>query len=247
VFFAQGLYFNQEEIRGLKIWRDGGNIRIAGHREMFLLPEACGHATCVDWADDSLFVASTDDLEIYVEVDHREDGLCYFWTTDDCGTACTPTSQRGCPTIVDHELGLIQGYPGSWDGVTLSIGTPTYYYSPDYVLLRYRAGWVDPLASGLDYSGHLHAADTFGAGMAEAIVRLANTLLQKDARCGCGDAQMLWERDRMLVGYSQAMSTSSYSRLAVEESGRCPFGPTYGALHAWRFIRDMAVMEASVG
>lgn len=247
VFFAQGLYFNQEEIRGLKIWRDGDNVRIAGHREMFLLPDACGYAACVDWADDSLFVATVNDLEVYQEVDHREDGLCYAWTTDECGEACTPTTQRGCPVIVDHELGLIQGYPGSWDGASLSIGTPTYWYSPDYVIMRYRAGWVDPLAGGLDYSGHLHEVDTFGAAMAEAIVRLANTLLSKDARCGCTDAQMLWERDRMLVGYSSAMSTSSFSRPMLEESNRCPFGPTYGALHAWRYVKNLKVMEGVVG
>ena len=247
IFHTQTLYFTREEIRGLKIWRDGNNIRIVGHREMFLLPEACGYDECVDWEEDSLFVATVDDLEIYEEQDHREDGLCYFWTTDGCGVACVPTSQRGCPVIVDHELGLIQSYPGSWDGATLSIGSPTYCWSPDYVLLRYRAGWIDPLAGGLDYSGHMHSVDTFGAGMAEAIVRLANTFLPKDARCGCADVQQLWERDRMVVGYSHATGTTSFSRPALEESNRCPFGPTYGALHAWRFVKGEAIMEANVG
>lgn len=247
VFHATTLYFTKEEIRGLKIWRDGDNIRIAGHREMWILPDACRYEECIDWADDGNFVSAVDQLEVYEEQDHREDGLCYYWTTDDCGTACTPTSQRGCPVIVDHEMGLIQGYPGSWDGVTLSIGSPTYCYSPDYHLLRYRAGWIDPLAIGLDYIDHLHSVDTFGAGMAEAIVRLANTLLPKDVRCGCTETQQLWERDRMLVGYSQGAATSSFSRPSLEESDRCPFGPTYGALHAWRFVKEETVMEASVG
>jgi len=247
VFHAQTLYFTRDEIRGLKIWRDGGNVRIAGHREMFLLPDACGWDECVDWADDDLFVAAVDDLEIYHEVDHREDGLCYFWTTDGCGVACTPVSQRGCPAITDHELGMIQGYPGSWDGVTLSVGTPTYYWPPDYVILRYRAGWIDRLARGLNYDGHLHAIDTFGSGMAEAIVRFANTLLPQDVRCGCGDTQQIWERDRMLVGYSASTASSSFGRPQLEESDRCPFGPTYGALDAWRFARAQAIKGAVVG
>lgn len=247
VFHVTTMYFTQEEIRGLKIWRDGNNIRIAGHREMWLLPDACGYDECVDWADDDNFVSSVDQLEIYEEQDLREDGLCYYWTTDQCGVACTPTSQRGCPVIVDHEGGFIQGYPGSWDGVSLTIGTPTYCYPPDYVLLRYRAGWVDPLADGLSYIGNRHSVDTFGAAMAEAIVRLANTLLPKDVRCGCADVQQLWERDRMLVGYSASQASSSFSRPTLEESNRCPLGPTYGALHAWRWVKGIATMEAIVG
>lgn len=247
VFHTTTVYFTRDEIRGFRAWRQGNNIHISGHRELWLLPDACRYDGCIDWADDTNFISAADQLEIYEEQDHREDGLCYFWTTDECGHQCQPQSQRGCPVITDHRRGLIQSYPGTWDGTTLAIANPTYCYSPDYVLLRYRAGWMDGLATNLDYRDSEYSYDHLGPQMAEAIVRLANTFLPKDVRCGCADVQTIWERDRMLVGYSMAQATSSFSRPAIEESNRCPFGPTYGALRAWRWVKSIASMEGIVG
>lgn len=253
VFWRLGLFGYRIEIRGFRIWRiPGGQIILRFPRGMLVRPDMQNdEEQCVDWADDSNFAnplyLGVSDLKAFYEDDLLEDALCYQWLTDECGVSCTPVTQRGCPTIVNADLSRVQGYPATWDGTTLARGEPTYWYPPDEYFLRYRAGWADGLATGLDYIGHSHSYDAFGAGMARAIVNLTNTLLPDDVRCGCQVAQQIWKEDRMLVGYSGSTGTTSYSRPQIEEAHRNPFGPTYGALQAWRFVKSMASGGAVVG
>jgi len=236
------------EIRGLRVRRLGNNIEIDGDRGLWVQPDACTLGPdCVEWDDDSAFVAQLSDIHVYQEVDHPEDAVCYEWTIIESGVSCGTTTQRGCPSIADGRLGIIKSRPGSWDGTTLGIGTPTYCYPPNRYRLRYRAGWTDGQVYVRDYDGHRHSIDWIGPELADAIVRLANTILPDDARCGCAHAQERWRADRHLVGYSASSGTSSYNRPTIEESNRCPFGPTYGALHAWRIVKRHMSGEAYVG
>lgn len=230
------------EIRGLRVRRIGNNWELSGFRPLWVTPDACGFGeSCVDWEDNKNFVATVADLEVFEEEDQEEDALCYIWSVDECGAVCTPVTQRGCAVIVNRRAGIVQGYPATWDGETLAPGCASRSYPPDRYILRYRAGWVD----GLRRPGHHYTSirnyEYLGARMAQAIVRLANTLLPEDTRCGCEQAQNIWRQDKMLVGFSSAKGASSSSRPAIEESHRCPFGPTYGALAAWRIIKPLIV------
>lgn len=235
------------EVRGLRFRRVGDDILIDGDRGLWVIPDTCAPNECVEWNDDESFAATLDDLHVYEEIDHIEDAVCYEWTRTESGASCATTTQRGCPVIYDDNLGILKSRPGSWDGATLSIGTPTYCYPPNRYLVRYRAGWIDEGAYVLDYTGHQHSVDPIGPEMADAIVRLTNSLLPDDVRCGCAHAQQRWKFDRELVGYSTAQGSSSYSRPSLGESDRCPFGPTYGALQAWRVVRRHMSAEAFVG
>lgn len=248
-----------QEIRGLSIRRVAGNIVIEGARPFWVLPDACGLGdNCVDWAEDDNFVSVAGlydaDIEVYEEQDHREDAVCFLWTVDETGCTCEAEEQRACARIVDTFGGAIEAEPGVWDGTTLTPTVAAKCYPPDRVTIAYRAGARDPLrhprywsyVDGADVRS-LRQTDPFGSRMAEAIVRLANSLLPDDARCGCAYATQIWKRDKMLVGYGSATATTSDSRPTIEESQRCPFGPSYGALQAWRTIKPMMAGGVVVG
>lgn len=247
------------EIQGLSIRRVADVIVIEGARPYWVLPGVCGVGdNCVDWDDDANFVSMGGlydaDIQIYEEQDHLEDAVCFLWTVDETGCACETETQRACARLVDAEGGAIEAEPGSWDGTTLTPSMAAKCYPPDRVTVAYRAGLRDPrryprywsYVDGADVRS-LRQTDPFGARMAEAIVRLANTLFPDDARCGCTYASQIWARDKMLVGYGSATSTTSDSRPTIEESQRCPFGPSYGALQAWRMIKPIAAGGVAVG
>jgi len=195
-----------------------------------VLPDACGIGdNCVDWDDDDNFVSMGGlydaDIQVYEEQDHLEDAVCFLWTVDEMGCTCATTTQRACARLVDAEGGAIEAEPGSWDGTTLTPSTAAKCYPPDRVTIAYRAGQRDPrryprywsYVDGANVRG-LRQTDPFGARMAEAIVRLANTLFPDDARCGCTYASQIWARDKMLVGYGSATNTTSDTRPTIEEN-----------------------------
>ena len=238
-----------QEIEGLRTRLVNGNVVIDGFREQWVLPMACGYGlACVDWDDNGNFVADEDDLLVYYEVDHPENAVCYFWALPEgCTPGCVPTSQRACAQIVNHEGGVVQSYPATWDGTALTrTCCADEDYPPDYAILRYRAGWADPLRSGAWYSGTRLNVDRFGSMMAMAIVRLANTLLPAHIRCGCKQAQEQWQNDRLLVGQGNSSGTNSTSRPMLAQAEKNPFGPTYGALAAWQMVRPRIAGGAAV-
>jgi len=237
------------EIRGLRIRRIGDEIIIDGDRPVWVKPDVCTLGDdCVEWDDDTNFVENLTQIFVAEEVDRLENAICYEWTTDECGETCATTTQRGCPTIADGELGCIKSLPGAWDGATLTVGSATYCYPPNRYRVRYRAGWANYQARVMDYEGFETGVDWIGSMMADAIVRLTNSLLPDDIRCGCAHAMTRWSQDRMLVGYTQSQGSGGFSRPTIEQSNRCPFGPTYGALHAWRMVRPHVVgLGAYVG
>jgi hypothetical protein len=143
---------------------------------------------------------------------------------------------------------VVQSYPATWDGITFTrTCCPDEDYPPDYVIMRYRAGWADPLRSGAWFVGSRLNIDRFGAMMASAIVRMANTLLPAHIRCGCAQAQDQWKNDRLLVGQSNSSGTASTSRQMLRQAESNPLGPTYGALAAWQMIRPIIAGGAAVG
>jgi len=251
VFHADPLYGGVwQEIEGLRYYMRAGGVIIDGFREQWVRPEACGYGlSCVAWNDNANFAAVPADLLVYYELDHPEEAMCYVWAVaEDCIAPCTETTQRACAQIVNPEGGVVQSYPATWDGVTFArTCCPDEEYPPDYVIMRYRAGWEDPLRPGAYYTGSRLNVDRVGAMMAQAIVRLANTLLPAHIRCGCKIAQEQWQNDRLLVGLSNTNQTTSTSRQMLRQAESNPFGPTYGALAAWQTIKPVIAGGVALG
>jgi hypothetical protein len=107
--------------------------------------------------------------------------------------ACSEVCQDACVTVVNPRLGHVRLTPASVNTDTLY--SPSWspecmlYANPTAVRVNYYAGlWKE-------YTNRYRGDGRMPAPLAEAIVRLANTLLPA-APCNCGIIKQRWARDR---------------------------------------------------
>lgn len=102
--------------------------------------------------------------------------------------SCTEVCQDACIVVDNPRLGLVRLTPATY---AAGVWTPSCltYADPTAVRFNYYAGMWPTYANAYRGDGRMDNA------LAEAIVRLANTLLP-DAPCSCGIIKQRWARDR---------------------------------------------------
>lgn len=139
------------------------------------------------------FVTHADIRRIYN--DQSEQGEIIWKGGDVCTlAACSEVCQDACVTVVNPRLGHVRLTPASVDTSTLysPVWSTEYclaYPNPTAVRVNYYAGlWKE-------YASRYRGDGKIPGPLAEAIVRLANTLLPA-APCSCGIIKQRWARDR---------------------------------------------------
>lgn len=158
--------------------------------------------------------------------------LGVFCTT--CGGSgcaqCTLTTQDGCLTVRDAELGIVAPVAATYDAddARWEMTTWTRCHEPVSVKLWYRAG-----AFGNEYlTGESY--DPLSGDLAHAIAWMATARLER-AFCQCGNATALadhWREDL-------AKNTQSASQILAMTLLDNPFGTRRGELMAWQRISKM--------
>lgn len=202
------VYFEGEtddawEIRPLKIVENSttGDIAITGPACRFLDPDlwfaASPSAIDLDPAPappaSGNFVLAADVRRVYN--DQTIQGEIVWKGGDTCSlVSCAEVCQDACVTVVNPRLGHVRLTPASVD--TSSLYSPIWtsnqcllYANPTAVRVNYYAGLRK------EYANRYRGDGRMPGPLAEAIVRLANTLLPA-APCSCGIIKQRWARDR---------------------------------------------------
>ena len=178
-------------------------------------------------------------VDVYREyVDHTLPSSQFIWETDMragcsfCGGAgcedCSPTTQDGCATIRDTNLGIITPFPASYDRATASWSRDLWAEGrePERVKLWYYAGEVD--------QWHLKSIrlDPLSDEWATVIAWLATARMRKQP-CGCGNVQTIMTELMTDVSRSSRETGSFFPTPSMMTS---PFGTRKGEVMAWERI-----------
>ena len=201
------VYFEDEtddawEIRPLKIVENPGtgNVTITGPACRFLDPDLwfAASPSAIDLDPTPAppasgnFVLAADVRRIYN--DQTIQGEIVWKGGDVCTISCAEVCQDACVTVVNPRLGHVRLMPATCAGLYSPIaGTWSpeclLYANPTAVRVNYYAGlWKE-------YANRYRGDGRMPGTLAEAIVRLANTLLPA-APCNCGIIKQRWARDR---------------------------------------------------
>jgi len=138
--------------------------------------------------------------------------------------ACTEACQDACIVVDNPRLGLVRLTPASYTAATGWTPMCLTYADPTAVRLNYYAGMWKEYANAYRGDGRMQN------DLAEAIVRLANTLLP-DAPCSCGIIKQRWARDRQ----EKERIDSVDAALALAAFGSY----MAGAIWAWGVIKRL--------
>lgn len=135
-----------------------------------------------------------------------------------CGCAtCGEATAEACLYVSNPETGALDALRGTYAAGTWTAGIRSCYCAqPSGIRVNYLAG-LDPIT--------LQAEN--------AVLRLAHAKMPT-APCGCGPLQDLWTRDRFVPEFIDEVRLSN------------PFGPSDGALIAYRFASAIANRRMSV-
>lgn len=215
-------------IRPLTIVEDGsGNITITGRRSQFLLDTLWLSDTPVDLSVNANFM---DTVDIRRRWNNPETQADIVWkpsstnvSTSDI-TAMGETTQTAGLVVEDMKLGGVRALPGTYAAGAWTYDAWTLSGVPSMVRPVYYGGYYDNIAGWME-------GDNLSRGVAEAIVRLANSLTP-DNIGGCGLTQRKWKEDRFPFD----------ERLRTEIGQACmdAFGiTTQGAAYAMRTIQGL--------
>jgi hypothetical protein len=191
-------------IRNLDIEENtAGDLVISGPRCYFVDPDYWLDDAELDLSDDTYFL-DTDAVDVYRRYNDpsTQAELVYHGTpTRTCSTPlCENTCQDACVIVDNYRLGSVVVVPASYSDSSWSLSTFTGNLTPNQVKLWYQAG-LPRQANG-----------KIRSDLAEAIVRLANTLLP-EAPCGCDLTRERYVRDRQeqeMTDFNVAMAASNF-------------------------------------
>lgn len=218
------------------------------------LPNAAGDPTAINMDVAANFVTTVD---IYREYnDTTVQSSQFFWETgpenillnacSSCGStlvnndcpACSLRFQNGCAYVRDVDRGIIVPTPatydsddGRWEEDLFAICR-----EPDQVKLWYKAGDVDSrFLAGT-------SCQEMPEYWAQAITWLAATRVERPF-CMCTNVQAVQQRLRVDLRQSDPDGPTYF---LTEEEARNPFGTRRGELMAWRRLRKLSRVRASV-
>jgi hypothetical protein len=211
VFYVDGNYQDGPEPSLVEFGPN--NIRITFPKERLVRPslmmtgvyERNMQYQPVDWADNSNFCQALTVAREYTDTTNQ---AC-LRLRQSCTTACTWTTQSACVRVEDAELGWVNVHPATYRNGAWAYARYTYF--PEQAFVYYQSGLT-----------------SLPAGMFDAVVRLAHTLMPNDP-CPSGAEPLSnhWERDRSL--------TTSMTR----ERQNCPWGAFEGAWYAWNYVTNL--------
>jgi hypothetical protein len=142
--------------------------------------------------------------------------------------ACAETTQNGCATIRDARTGILTPTPATYDTSWTIDGFSGACRAPDQVRLWYFAGEQSKeFLSG-------RSCDPLSSQWAKIIAELATARLEKPP-CGCAFVRQRFE-------YFQedlTKSISGQSFFSGNDATDSPFGPTRGAVLAWKAVKHL--------
>lgn len=227
------------EVRPIKVSITNGVATIVARREQLVNPtlyERMDTGTrAVDGSVDSNFLTTVD---IYRSWHDPSQQVQFLWesigSSCSCGLSTCQTcyigAQFGCATMRDYRLGLITGHPAIWDAETQTYLAASYFVPrmPDKARWWYRAGYRDQKRP--------RPFRDMDQRLERAIAIFAASILERPF-CGCKTveaATQYWREDF-------SMATQDHTFRATPRLVENPFGPTRGAVEAWRIVRTMAL------
>jgi len=193
------VYFHDQnddtwEIRPLTIVRNAvtGIVTITGSTCQFVTPVLwdAANPTTVDISVVGNFVTEVDvyrvwnDTSTQAEIVYKDGcGVCECSTTP-----CEETCQDGCIIVQKPRPGIVKVNPANYLSSVWTSSVLSFY--PSAVRLNYLSGLPLEYDKTIRGDGHIRPL------LAEAVVRLANTLLPAQP-CGCGLTVSRWRRDRI--------------------------------------------------
>lgn len=207
-------------IRYLTITEDAatGDITIVGRRSQFVDPDNWLVADDIDLSVNANFVAVADVYRRYNDLSQPAQVVWKGGADLGCDTTlCADTCQTSCLSVDDKRLSIVRVIPGSYAAGAWTLASFSESRLPDKARLWYQHGKA--LTSDLRIE----------ASLAEAIVRLANTLLIEEP-CDCAQTKYRWQRDR------KEMDINTYDAALAMSA----FGSTMlGALFAWNVVKRL--------
>lgn len=141
--------------------------------------------------------------------------------------ACSFSTQTGCMFVRDERLGFVGYRPGTWDATdeVFDRADLVICRDPEQLRLWYYSGWesTDPRVSC--------PRTQMDPQFEMAVVHLSVTLLDRDV-CSCNNAERFvghWQEDLSRLGRDVS------HQVTPRDLGN-PFGPTRGAIAAWKAI-----------
>lgn len=218
------------------------------------LPNAAADPTAINMDVAANFVTQVD---IYREFnDVTAQSSQFFWedgpenlllnTCSSCGSifsnndcpACSLRFQNGCVYVRDVNRGIVVPVPATYDSDDARWEEDQFSIcrEPDQVKLWYKAGDVDQrFLAGT-------TCQPMPEYWAQAITWLAATRVERPF-CMCTNVQAMQQRLRVDLRQSDPDGPTYF---LTEEEARNPFGTRRGELMAWRRLRKLSKVRASV-
>ena len=250
------------EIRPMRsVTISAGIVTIVGWAWQFIdpdlqeaLPNAANDAAAINLDEAASYVSS---VEVYREFnDVTAQSSRFFWedgpenvllnSCNSCGSAfsnndcpaCSLRFQDGCAYVRDVNRGIVVPVPatydsddGRWEEDLFSICR-----EPDQVKLWYKAGDIDPrFLAGT-------TCQPMPEYWAQAITWLAATRVERPF-CMCTNVQAMQQRLRVDLRQSDPDGPTYF---LTPEEARNPLGTRRGELMAWRRLRKLSRVRASV-
>lgn len=231
---ADGAYAAADErfqIEPLRATQSGNTVTLTGHRALFVKPNTIWQVPFVpsdpnkrdrneaDTAQTAGFVTAVDVYRVYNDpanaVTVNEDPY-HSWCFA-CGEDCTTQTADGCARVVDARLGIMQVRNDCLNC------RPRW---PESVTVNYLSGV--PLVYG-----------QVDPDLANALIRLANTHIQRKFCAFCDATEQAWAQDVLPPGGQNDGVVNSVSPREVNN----PFGTLRGQIEAWRTVEHRALAQ----
>ncbi len=227
------------EIRPIIVTSTGGVATLTFKRWQMVDPDLQEHLSAelpgnrIDAEDNNSYLTT---IDVYRVFNDPQSQVTLMWEQppigcNQCGgsgcAACSFSTQTGCLFVRDERLGFVGYRPATWDATDEEFDTADLVIcrDPEQLRLWYYSGWesTDPRV--------ICPRTQMDPQFEMAVVHLSVTLLDRNV-CSCNNVERFiehWQEDLSRLGREVS------HQVTPRDLGN-PFGPTRGAIAAWKAI-----------